>query len=152
MNYKKIDSTITHKIEKIIEGDDGRVFTVSRGIIPPVNLPQQVIDDLVDQGMDREEAENIKTNGVSMRIMRAKHMETDVPVNDSTLDLIDNIKNKGTTKGEKSSKKKCRKSMEKSSKLARSKIPLKSMRMKRSNICFIRLAKSKRFLPKTYKH
>jgi len=98
MNYKKIDSTITHKIEKIIEGDDGRVFTVSRGIIPPVNLPQQVIDDLVDQGMDREEAENIKTNGVSMRIMRAKHMETDVPVNDSTLDLIDNIKNKGTTK------------------------------------------------------
>jgi len=98
MNYKKIDSTITHKIEKIIEDEDGRVFTVSRGNIPPVNLPQQVIDDLVDQGMDREEAEDIKTNGVSIRIMRAKHMETDVPVNDSTLDLIDNIKNKGTTK------------------------------------------------------
>jgi len=98
MNYKKMDTTMTHKIEKIIEDVDGRVFTVSRGNIPPVNLPQQVIDDLVDQGMDREEAENIKTNGVSMRIMRAKHMETDVPVNDSTLDLIDNIKNKGATK------------------------------------------------------
>jgi len=98
MNYKKMDTTMTHKIEKIIEDEDGRVFTVSRGNIPPVNLPQQVIDDLVDQGMDREEAEDIKTNGVSIRIMRAKHMETDVPVNDSTLDLIDNIKNKGTTK------------------------------------------------------
>ena len=87
-----------HKIEKIIEGDDGRVFTVSRGIIPPVNLPQQVIDYLVDLGMDREEADNIKTKGISVRIMRARHMETDVPVNDFTLDLIDNIKNKGTTK------------------------------------------------------
>ena len=94
MNYKKIDSTITHKIEKIIEGDDGRVFTVSRGIIPPVNLPQQVIDDLVDQGMDREEAEDIKTKGVSVRIMRAKHMETDVAVSPATENLINQIKDK----------------------------------------------------------
>ena len=94
MNYKKMDSTITHKIEKIIEGDDGRVFTVSRGIIPPVNLPQQVIDDLVDQGMDREEAEDIKTNGVSIRIMRAKHMETDVAVSPATENLINQIKDK----------------------------------------------------------
>ena len=94
MNYKKIDSTITHKIEKIIEGDDGRVFTVSRGNVPSVNLPQKVIEDLVAKGMDREEAENIKTKGVSVRIMRAKHMETDVAVSPATENLINQIKDK----------------------------------------------------------
>ena len=83
---------MTHKREKIIEDEDGRVFTVSRGNIPPVNLPQQVIDDLVDQGMDREEAEAIKTTGLSIRIMRAPHMETDVPVSTATKAMIDSIK------------------------------------------------------------
>jgi hypothetical protein len=83
-----------HKIEKIIEAEDGRVFTVSRGNATSVNLPQEAIDDLVAQGMDREEVENIKTKGVSIRIMRAKHMETDVSVSDATKDLIDKIKDK----------------------------------------------------------
>jgi hypothetical protein len=83
-----------HKIEKIIEGEDGRVFTVSRGNVPSVNLPQEVIEDLVAEGMDREEAENIKTKGVSIRIMRAKHMETDVPVDNATKAMIDKIKGK----------------------------------------------------------
>ena len=83
---------MTHKIEKIIESEDGRVYTVSRGNIPPVNLPQQVIDDLVDQGMDQEEAEAIKTTGLSIRIMRAPYMETDVPVSTATKAMIDSIK------------------------------------------------------------
>ena len=83
-----------HKIEKIIEGEDGRVFTVSRGNVPSVNLPQEVSEDLVAEGMDREEAENIKTKGVSIRIMRAKHMETDVPVDNATKAMIDKIKGK----------------------------------------------------------
>ena len=83
-----------HKIEKIIEKEDGRVFTVSRGNVPPVDLPQEAIDDLVAQGMDREEAENLKTTGVSIRIMRAKHMETDVSVSDATKAMIDKIKDK----------------------------------------------------------
>ena len=83
-----------HKIEKIIEKEDGRVFTVSRGNVPSVNLPQKVIEDLVAQGMDREAAENIKTKGVSMRIMRAKHMETDVAVSPATENLINQLKNK----------------------------------------------------------
>ena len=83
-----------HKIEKIIEAEDGRVFTVSRGNATSVNLPQEVIEDLVEQGMDREEAENLKTNGVSIRIMRAKHMETDVAVSPATENLINQIKDK----------------------------------------------------------
>jgi hypothetical protein len=80
-----------HKIEKIIESEDGRVFTVSRGNIPPVDLPQEAIDYLVAQGMDRDQAENLKTT-VSIRIMRAPHMETDVPVDDATKAMIDCIK------------------------------------------------------------
>jgi hypothetical protein len=83
-----------HKIEKIIEGEDGRVFTERRGNVTSVNLPQEVIEDLVAEGMDREEAENIKTKGVSIRIMRAKHMETDVPVDNATKAMIDKIKGK----------------------------------------------------------
>ena len=83
-----------HKIEKIIEREDGKVFTVSRGNVPPVNLPQEAIDDLVEQGMDREQAENLKTTGVSIRIMRAKHMETDVAVSPATENLINQIKDK----------------------------------------------------------
>ena len=83
-----------HKIEKIIEAEDGRVFTVSRGNATSVNLPQEVIEDLVAEGMDREEAENIKTKGVSIRIMRAKHMETDVVVDPATKAMIDKIKDK----------------------------------------------------------
>ena len=83
-----------HKIEKIIEKQDGRVFTVSRGNIPPVDLPQAAIDHLVAQGMDRAQAENLKTTGVSMRIMRAPHMDADVSVSDDTKDLIDSIKDK----------------------------------------------------------
>jgi hypothetical protein len=83
-----------HKIEKIIEAEDGRVFTVSRGNATSVNLPQEVIEDLVAEGMDREEAENIKTKGVSIRIMRAKHMETDVAVSPATENLINQIKDK----------------------------------------------------------
>jgi hypothetical protein len=82
-----------HKIEKIIEAENGQVFTVSRGNIPPVDLPQEAIDYLVAQGMDRDQAENLKTT-VSIRIMRAPHMETDVPVDDATKDLIDSIKDK----------------------------------------------------------
>ena len=85
---------MNHKIEKIIERDDGAVFTVSRGNVPPVNLPQEVISDLVAQGMDRAQAENLKTTGVSIRIMRAPHMDADVPVDDATKDLIDKIKDK----------------------------------------------------------
>ena len=69
-------------------------FTVSRGNVPSVNLPQKVIEDLVAKGMDREEAENIKTKGVSVRIMRAKHMETDVAVSPATENLINQIKDK----------------------------------------------------------
>jgi len=83
-----------HKIEKIIEKEDGRVFTVSHGNVPPVDLPQEAIDHLVAQGMDRAQAENLKTTGVSIRIMRAKHMETDVVVDPATKDLIDSIKDK----------------------------------------------------------
>ena len=83
-----------HKIEKIIEAEDGRVFTVSRGNATSVNLPQEVIEDLVAEGMDREEAENLKTKGISIRIMRAKHMETDVAVSPATEDLINQIKDK----------------------------------------------------------
>ena len=83
-----------HKIEKIIEGEDGRVFTVSRGNVPSVNLPQEVIDHLVAQGMDRAQAENLKTKGVSIRIMRAPHMETDVAVSPATENLINQLKDK----------------------------------------------------------
>ncbi len=83
-----------NKIERIIEKEDGRVFTVSHGNAPPVSLPQEVIEDLVAEGMDREKAENIKTKGVSVRIMRAKHMETDVPVDNATKAMIDKIKGK----------------------------------------------------------
>ena len=83
-----------HKIEKIIEADDGRVFTVSRGNATSVNLPQEVIEDLVEQGMDQEAAENLKTKGVSVRIMRAKHMETDVAVSPITKNLINQLKDK----------------------------------------------------------
>ena len=83
-----------HKIEKIIEAEDGRVFTVSRGNATSVNLPQEVIEDLVEQGMDREEAKNLKTKGISIRIMRAKHMETDVAVSPATENLINQIKDK----------------------------------------------------------
>ena len=83
-----------HKIEKIIEKEDGRVYTVSQGNVPPVDLPQEAIDYLVAQGMDRAQAENLKTTGVSIRIMRAKHMETDVSVSDDTKAMIDKIKDK----------------------------------------------------------
>ena len=83
-----------HKIEKIIEREDGAVFTVSRGNVPLVDLPQAAIDHLVAQGMDRAQAENLKTTGVSMRIMRAKHMDADVPVDDTTKDLINQIQDK----------------------------------------------------------
>ena len=83
-----------NKIERIIEKEDGRVFTVSRGNVPSVNLPQEVIEDLVAEGMDREKAENIKTKGVSVRIMRAPHLETDIPVDDTTKDLINRIRDK----------------------------------------------------------
>jgi hypothetical protein len=82
------------KIEKIVEDEDGRVFTVSRGNATSVNLPQEAIDDLVAQGMSREEAENLKTKGVSVRIMRAKHLETDVVISPATEDLINKIKDK----------------------------------------------------------
>ena len=84
---------MTHKINKIIEHDDGRVFTVSRGNVPPVDLPQEAIDYLVAQGMDRAQAENLKTT-VSIRIMRAPHMDADVVVDPATKDLIDSIKDK----------------------------------------------------------
>ena len=83
-----------HKIEKIIECEDGAVFTVSRGNVPLVDLPQAAIDHLVEQGMDREKAENLKTTGVSIRIMRAKHMETDVVISPATEDLINQIRDK----------------------------------------------------------
>ena len=83
-----------HKIEKIIEAEDGRVFTVSRGNATSVNLPQEAIDDLVEQGMDREQAENLKTKGVSVRIMRAKHLETDVVISPATENLINQIRDK----------------------------------------------------------
>ena len=83
-----------HKIEKIIEAENGQVFTVSRGNVPLVDLPQEAIDYLVAQGMDRAQAENLKTTGVSIRIMRAKHMETDVSVSDDTKAMIDKIKDK----------------------------------------------------------
>lgn len=85
---------MTHKINKIIEAEDGRVFTVSQGNVLPGKLPKQTIDDFVEQGMSREEAENLKIKGISVRIMRAKHMETDVAVDDTTVDLINAIKSK----------------------------------------------------------
>lgn len=85
---------MTHKINKIIEAEDGRVFTVSQGNEPPSKLPEHIIDDLIEQGMSREEAENLRPKGFSVRIMRAKHLETDVPVADTTKDLINAIKSK----------------------------------------------------------
>ena len=83
-----------HKIEKIIEAENGQVFTVSRGNVPLVDLPQEAIDYLVAQGMDRAQAENLKTTGVSIRILRAPHMETDVAVSPATENLINQIKDK----------------------------------------------------------
>ena len=83
-----------HKIEKIIEKEDGRVFTVSRGNVPSVNLPQEVIEDLVAKGMDREAADSIKTKGISVRIMRAPRLETDVAISPATENLINQLKNK----------------------------------------------------------
>ena len=83
-----------NKIERIVEKEDGRVFIVSSGNTAPVGLPQEVIEDLVAEGMDREAAENIKTKGLGIRIMRAPHMETDVPVDDITKDLINRIRDK----------------------------------------------------------
>ena len=83
-----------HNMERIIEGEEGRIYTMSLARRTPDSLPQQVIEGLVAEGMDREEAENIKTKGVSIRIMRAPHMETDVPVDDTTKDLINRIRDK----------------------------------------------------------
>jgi type IV pilus biogenesis protein CpaD/CtpE len=82
------------KIEKIIEAKDGRVYTVSQGNVLPVRLSRQTINDLVAQGMDREAAENLRGIGVSGRIMRAKYMETDIPIDDATVDLINKIRDK----------------------------------------------------------
>jgi len=83
-----------NKIHKIIEGEEGRIYTMSLARRTPESLPQEVIEGLVSEGMDREEAENIKTKGVSIRIMRAPHLETDVPVDDTTKDLINRIRDK----------------------------------------------------------
>ena len=83
-----------NKIERIVEKEDGRVFIVSSGNTAPVGLPQEVIEDLVADGMDREAAKNIKTKGVSIRIMRAPHLETDVAVSPATENLINQLKNK----------------------------------------------------------
>ena len=83
-----------HKIEQIFEREDGAVFTVSRGRVRSVRLSRQTINNLVEQGMDREEAENLRGIELSARIMRAPHMDADVPVDDATKDLIDKIKDK----------------------------------------------------------
>jgi len=55
------------KIEKIVEDEDGRVFTLSQ---------------------------NLNAKGAHFRIMRAPHLETDVAVSPATEDLINQIRNK----------------------------------------------------------
>ena len=55
------------KIEKIVEDEDGRVFTVS---------------------------EHNESRGKHVRLLRAPHLETDVAVSPATEDLINQIRNK----------------------------------------------------------
>jgi len=55
------------KIEKIVEDEDGRVFTISR---------------------------DVYSKGLHVKILRATHMETDVVVSPATEDLINKIKDK----------------------------------------------------------
>ena len=84
---------MTRKIERIIEKEDGRVFTVTQCNDLPSKLPTHLINYLVSEGMDREEATNLVT-APRHRIIRAKHLETDVPVDDATKAMIDSIKDK----------------------------------------------------------
>lgn len=55
------------KIEKIVEDEDGRVFTVSR---------------------------DVYSRGLHVKIMRVPHLETDVIVSPATEDLINRIRDK----------------------------------------------------------
>lgn len=81
-------------IQKIIESEDGRVFTVSKhSIDPSAELFQGLIDKLIEQGMNPEKAKQMQLIS-STRIMRASHMETDVPVDDVTKATIDRIKDR----------------------------------------------------------
>lgn len=84
---------MTRKIERIIEYKDGKVFTVSYSNSPPPKLPTHLINYLVSEGMDREEATQFVTIPRAM-LTRAPHLETDVPVDDTTQDLINQIRDK----------------------------------------------------------
>ena len=80
-------------IDKIIETEDGKVYTVTS--LKFERWPPS-IDELVEMGLSREQAENMEfePNGIRMRVTRSKHLETEIEVDDSTKDLIDGIKNK----------------------------------------------------------
>lgn len=84
---------MTRKINQIIEYKDGRVFTVTQCNDLPSKLPTHLINYLVSEGMDREEATNLVT-APRHRLERAPHLETDVPVDDTTNNLINQIRNK----------------------------------------------------------
>ena len=79
-------------IQKIIESEDGRVFTVSKhSIDPSAELFQGLVNKLIEHGIDPKEAKHMRLVS-STRIMRAPHMETEVPVADATKEIIDRIK------------------------------------------------------------
>jgi hypothetical protein len=82
-----------NEIKAIEENKDGRVFTISQVSTGESQLSPELIDHLVAQGMDREQAERMTPARTSIRIMRAQYLETDVPVSDDTKAMIDKIKN-----------------------------------------------------------
>ena len=82
-----------NEIIEITENKDGHVFTISRVINSDTRLSPEIIDNLVSQGMDREQAERMTPASTTIRIMRSPHMDADVPVDDATKAMIDCIKN-----------------------------------------------------------
>jgi len=83
-----------NEIIEITENKDGHVFTISQVINSDTRLSPEIIDNLVSQGMDREQAERMTPASTTIRIMRAPHMDADVPVDDATKDLINQIRDK----------------------------------------------------------
>ena len=81
-----------NEIIEIKENKDGHVFTISQVINSDTKLSPEIIDNLVSQGMDREQAERMKPASTTIRIMRAKYLETDVPVETTTKAIINKIK------------------------------------------------------------
>ena len=83
-----------NEIKAIEENKDGHVFTISQVSTGESQLSPELIDHLVAQGMDREQAERMTPTRTSIRIMRARYLETDVPVSNDTKAIIDKIKDK----------------------------------------------------------